>query len=190
MTTLSLSESILRELSRHSKPMTARRIATAISHDLHRTRALISFMIGGGKLFAAGMDDTREQTYGLTDHGAGLARTIEGAGQHVHKLDTDTRTGTDIAPPPAPALIPETDTAQAAAIKHDPRPLEPLPDRRKPRVDDGTEKMLGHYQRPLSRVRFGMLNTGELVFIARSGLTITLPSDDLAALRDMIKAQP
>lgn len=192
MATLSLSDQILLEISKSSQPMTAQRLAGAISHDLSKTRALIQFMVRNDKLFAAGAADGGSQTYGLTAHGRNLSAKIENAannpdtagprpvGLHDHRplLTQPAQSEATTTPEPSPRATLEPHLGLAVlremhsepsqeSTQHTPAPASPA-------------------VRSLTSVRFGMLNTGELIFIAPSGLNITLRSDEIAALRDMI----
>lgn len=194
MATLSLSDQILLEISKNSQPMTAQRLAGAISHDLSKTRALIQFMVRNDKLFAAGAVDGGSQTYGLTAHGRSLAAKIEGtannpdtAGPRSVGIHDRRPLLTQSAQPEATTI---TTTEPSRRLTSEPhlgqsvlREMHLEPSQESPQH---TPAQATPAVRSLTSVRFGMLNTGELIFIAPSGMNITLRSDEIAALRDMI----
>lgn len=195
MATLSLSDQILLEISKSSQPMTAQRLAGAISHDLSKTRALIQFMIRNDKLFAAGAVDGGSQTYGLTAHGRSLVNKIESAGSTLDTASPRPLGHHD----PRPLFVKHeyastnSDEDRCTSAPGGPQTMPEQTAQQKPAQADGqiarsVPTIAEYFNRPRClQHRFGILNSGELAIIGpNNDLVAMLCSDELDALRSLL----
>jgi predicted transcriptional regulator len=154
--TLTLKMRALQAMQAHTKA-TATQIAADLQHNLQKTRAIISDLMQAGLARNVGMIDGYTAYEITADGAAALTRTEDAK-----------------VPPTAPAVTPQFDSAPASQSQLHVRQPQP-----RKRLD---------IEIPAFReqVRFGLLNSGELMILAPGLAPLLLSATTTDAMRELL----
>jgi hypothetical protein len=193
MPSYTYTDQIVLALSRHGT-LNVSQLATKISHDHGKTKHIVNLMASNNKIQKAGALDG-EPSYQLTSLGRSLAERLLSADSqptHVSKSVpssspqriTEPTPTLALAPTPAPA--PASTPTPASRTKPSPVPVAkpPINQISPNRTPDNTfGSDLG-----ASECRFGILNSGQLIFLPQRVGPIVLSTADVEQLRRMLEA--